>query len=162
MQREIAATEVHSLKIATILAFAAGAIVVCTMLSACGSEQPSESNHIGVVSRDLGINPSESNHIGVVSRYLGMNQLDIEASHLSEMPNPKGEGTFVYVPQTRYSGVERYVIWLVIENRAFALNGVTKIITPSLPWPREAPDDLWQRTGLEKFSATEAIQIVFG
>ena len=162
MQREIAATEVHSLKIATILAFAAGAIVVCTMLSACGSEQPSESNHIGVVSRDLGINPSESNHIGVVSRYLGMNQLGIEASHLSEMPNPKGEGTFVYVPQTRYSGVERYVIWLVIENRAFALNGVTKIITPSLPWPREAPDDLWQRTGLEKFSATEAIQIVFG
>ena len=162
MQRKIAATEVHSLKIATILAFAAGAIVVCTMLSACGSEQPSESNHIGVVSRDLGINPSESNHIGVVSRELGMNQLDIEASHLSEMPNPKGEGTFVYVPQTRYSGVERYVIWLVIENRAFALNGVTKIITPSLPWPREAPDDLWQRTGLEKFSATEAIQIVFG
>ena len=162
MQREIAATEVHSLKIATILAFAAGAIVVCTMLSACGSEQPSESNHIGVVSRDLGINPSESNHIGVVSRDLGMNQLGIEASHLSEMPNPKGEGTFVYVPQTRYSGVERYVIWLVIENRAFALNGVTKIITPSLPWPREAPDDLWQRTGLEKFSATEAIQMVFG
>ena len=162
MQREIAATEVHSLKIPTILAFAAGAIVVCTMLSACGSEQPSESNHIGVVSRDLGINPSESNHIGVVSRDLGMNQLGIEASHLSEMPNPKGEGTFVYVPQTRYSGVERYVIWLVIENRAFALNGVTKNTTPSLPWPREAPDDLWQRTGLEKFSATEAIQIVFG
>ena len=77
MQREIAATEVHSLKIATILAFAAGAIVVCTMLSACGSEQPSESNHIGV-SPDLGINPSE---LGVVSRYLGMNQLGIEASH---------------------------------------------------------------------------------
>ena len=60
------------MKIPTILAFAAGAIVVCTMLSACGSEQPSESNHIGVVSRDLGINPSESNHIGVVSRDLGM------------------------------------------------------------------------------------------
>ena len=161
MQREIAATEVHSLKIATILAFAAGAIVVCTMLSACGSEQPSESNHIGVVSRDLGINPSESNHIGVVSRDLGINQLDIEASHLSEMPNPKGEGTFVYVPQTRHSDVERYVIWLVIEDRAFVLNGATKNITPSLPWPREAPDDLWQRTGLEKSQATEAIRIVF-
>ena len=133
------------MKIATILAFAAGAFVVCTMLLACGSDQPSESNHIVVVSRDLGIN-----------------QLGIEASHLSEMPNPKGEGTFVYVPQTRYSGVERYVIWLVIENRAFALNGATKNITPSLPWPREAPDGLWQRTGLEKFGATEAIQIVFG
>ena len=132
------------MKIATILAFAAGAIVVCTMLSACGSEQPSESNHIGVVSRDLGIN-----------------QLDIEASHLSEMPNPKGEGTFVYVPQTRHSDVERYVIWLVIEDRAFVLNGATKNITPSLPWPREAPDDLWQRTGLEKSQATEAIRIVF-
>ena len=144
MQREIAATEVHSLKIPTILALAAGAIVVCTMLSACGSEQPSESNHIGVVSRDLGIN-----------------QLGIEASHLSEIPNPKGEGTFVYVPQTRHSDVERYVIWLVIEDTAFVLNGATKNITPSLPWPREAPDDLWQRTGLEKSQATEAIRIVF-
>ena len=105
-----------SAKIVTILTFAAGAIVVCIMLSACGSDQPSESNHTVVVSRDLGIN-----------------ELGIEASHLSEMPNPKGEGTFVYVPQTRYSGVERYVIWLVIEDRAFALNGATKNITPSLP-----------------------------
>ena len=145
MQREITAKEVHSLKVPTILAFAAGAIVVCTMLSACGSDQPSESNHVVVVSRDLGIN-----------------QLGIEASHLSEIPNPKGEGTFVYASQTRYSGVERFVIWLVIENRAFALNGATKNITPSLPWPREAPDDLWQRTGLDKFNATEAIRIVFG
>ena len=145
MQREITATEVPSLKRATILAFAAGAIVVCTMLSACGSDQPSGSNHVGVVNRDLGIN-----------------QLGIEVSRLREIPNPKGEGTFVYIPQTRYSGLERYVIWLVIEDRAFALNGATKNITPSLPWPREAPDDLWQRTGLEKFSATEAIQIVFG
>ena len=68
----------------------------------------------------------------------------------------------MYASQTRYSGVERFVIWLVIENRAFALNGATKNITPSLPWPREAPDDLWQRTGLDKFSATEAIRIVFG
>ena len=133
------------MKVPTILAFAAGAIVVCTMLSACGSDQPSESNHVVVVSRDLGIN-----HLG------------IEASHLSEKTNPKGEGTFVYASQTRYSGVERFVIWLVIENRAFPLNGATKDITPSLPWPREAPDDLWQRTGLDKFSATEAIRIVFG
>ena len=67
------------MKVPTILAFAAVAIVVCTMLSACGSDQPSESNHVVVVSRDLGIN-----HLG------------IEASHLSEKPNPKGEGTFVY------------------------------------------------------------------
>ena len=160
MQREITATEVRSLKTATILAFAAGAIVVCTMFSACGSDQPSESNQVVVVSRNLGINQLGINQLGI--NQLGINQLGIEASHLSETPNPKGEGTFVYVPQTRYSGVERYVIWLVIEDRAFALNGVTKNITPSLPWPREAPDDLWQRTGLEKFSATEAIQIVFG
>ena len=104
----------------------------------------------------------ESNHVVGVSRDLGINHLGIEASHLSEKPNPKGEGTFVYASQTRYSGVERFVIWLVIENRAFPLNGATKDITPSLPWPREAPDDLWQRTGLDKFSATEAIRIVFG
>ena len=132
------------MKIATIFGFAAGAIVVCTIFAACGSDQPSESNNTVVVSRDLGIN-----------------NLNIESSHLRETPNPNGEGAFVYVPQTRYQGVERYVIWLVIEEKAFPLNGATKNITPSLPWPREAPDDLWQRTGLDKFSASEAIQIVF-
>ena len=130
--------------IATGFALFFGAVIACTLILACGSDQPSESSNAAIVSRNLGIN-----------------DLGIEASHLKEIPNPRGEGTFVYVPQTRYSGVERNVVWLVIEERAFPLNGATKNVTPSLPWPREAPDDLWQRTGLDKFSASEAIQIVF-
>ena len=98
------------MKTATILAFAAGAIVVCTMFSACGSDQPSESNQVVVVSRNLGINQLGINQLGINQlginqlginqlgiNQLGINQLGIEASHLSEMPNPKGEGTFVYV-----------------------------------------------------------------
>ena len=132
------------MKIANTLNLVAVAVVVCALFAACGSDQPSESSNIVVVSRDL-----------------HTNQLGIEASQLRGKPNPQGEGAFVYVPQTAYRGVEHYVIWLVIEEKAFPLNGATKNITPSLPWPREAPDDLWQRTGLEKSQATEAIRIVF-
>ena len=132
----------------TSFALAAGAIIFCFLITACDSEQPSQ--------------PSASTNIAIVSGSLSPNDLGIEASHLREMPNPKGEGTFVYVPQTRFNDVERYVIWLVIDAKAFPLNGATKNITPSLPWPREAPDDLWQRTGLDKFIATEAVEIVFG
>ena len=132
------------MKIANTLNLAAVAVVVCALFAACGSDQPTESSNIVVVSRDL-----------------RTNQLGIDASQLRGKLNPQGEGTFVYVPQTEYRGVERYVIWLVIEEKAFPLNGATKNITPSLPWPREAPDDLWRRTGLEKSQATEAIRIVF-
>jgi hypothetical protein len=100
--------------------------------------------------------------IEVVASALGENKLEVDASALQSRPNPKGEGTFVYVPQTRFHGVERYVIWLVIDRQAFALNGATKgSVTPMLPWPREAPPGVWERTGLSPYSATEAIEIVF-
>jgi hypothetical protein len=48
--------------------------------------------------------------INVVAASLGTNKLGIEASALRSRPNPKGDGTFVYVPQTRFYGVERKVI----------------------------------------------------
>lgn len=119
-------------------------VFICVLFAACGSDPPSDTTNIAVVSREL-----------------GTNELGIDASHLRETPNPKGEGVFVYVPQTEYRGVERHVVWMVIEEKAFPLNGATKNITPSLPWPREAPNGLWENTGLDKFQATEAIQIVF-
>ena len=106
--------------------------------------------------------PALSKSIAVVSRVLDeSNLLDIEPSDLKTMPNPKGEGVFVYSSQTRYAGVERYVIWLVIDDRAFPLNGATKNVIPSLPFPRDAPSGLWDRTGLDMHMATEAIGIVF-
>jgi hypothetical protein len=91
------------------------------------------------------------------------NKLGIKASDLKSMRNPRGAGTFVYVPQTRFHGVERLLIWVVVDGKAFPLNGATKgTVTPSLPWPREAAKELWQKTGLDPYSAAEALGIVLG
>ena len=73
------------------------------------------------------------------------------------MANPRGEGTFVYVSRTRFFGVERYLIWLALDGRVYALNRATKNVTPQLPWPRDAAEIMWARTGLDPFVATEAI-----
>jgi len=100
--------------------------------------------------------------IQVVAGAIGSNKLNITLSDLQEKPNPKGEGIFVYVPQTQFNGVERFVIWMVIDGQAYPLNGATKDVTPSLIWPREAPESVWQTTGISPYVATEAIEIVFG
>ncbi len=62
---------------------------------------------------------------------------------LRTKPNPRGQGTFVYHPTTRFVGVERHLLWLVLDGKAYALNGASKDITPTLPWPREAEDTVW-------------------
>jgi hypothetical protein len=101
--------------------------------------------------------------IAAVAPALPGNKLGIRASDLKSMKNPKGAGTFVYVPQTQFQGVERLLVWLVVDGKAFPLNGATKgTVTPSLPWPREAPKGLWQKTGLDPYSPAEALRIVFG
>ncbi len=100
--------------------------------------------------------------IETVATSIGINKLNIKASDLKAMNNPKGNGVYVYVPKTRYRGVERYVLWLVIDGKAYALNGPTKMTTPDLPWPREAPESTWEKTGLSKYSATGDIETVFG
>ena len=106
---------------------------------------------------------AQSPEIRVVADHLDGNQLGIRTEDLRSLPNPRGEGTFVYSPQTRFAGVERRIIWIVLEDRAIPLNGATKgSVTPDLPWPREVPEPLWSRTGLSPYSATEALEIVFG
>lgn len=100
--------------------------------------------------------------INVVANELDTNVLNIRIEDLLSKENPKGEGVFVYVEQTRFSGVERYIIWLVLDGTAYALNGATKDVVPSFLWPREAPEDTWSRTNLDMYQATEAIEIVFG
>jgi len=100
--------------------------------------------------------------IGIVANDLGSNILDIREENLLGIENPKGEGVLVYVEQTRFSGVERYIMWLVLDETAYPLNGTTKDVTPSFPWPREAPENIWSRTNLNKYSAaTDVIEILF-
>ena len=103
-----------------------------------------------------------SDAIQTVDASLGSNELDIVGADLLSVENPNGDGTFVYVEQTRFSGVERFIIWLVLDGTAYPLNGATKFVLPALPWPREAEPSVWERTGLSPYQATDALEIVFG
>ena len=108
------------------------------------------------------IEPSEADlAVFIVSSNLEGNLLDIAGDQLLAMENPKGSGVFVYVPETRFSGVERFILWLVLDGTAYPLNGATKDVTPQLPWPREAAEEVWSQSQLDAFQATEAIEIVF-
>ena len=44
--------------------------------------------------------------VNIVADGLGNNVLDIKETDLLSIENPKGDGVFVYVEQTRFSGVE--------------------------------------------------------
>ncbi len=99
---------------------------------------------------------------GIVIQALEPNKLGVGGAEFRTKPNEKGDGVFVYDPRTRFHGVERYLIWLVIDDVAYPLNGPSKMLTPSLKWPREAEPSNWEKTGLDPYIATEAINIVFG
>ena len=100
---------------------------------------------------------------GIVIQALTMpNNLGVGGREFRTKLNPKGEGVFVHDPRTRFSGVKRNLIWLVIDDTAYPLNGPSKMLTPSLRWPRETDEAIWRTTGLSPYMATEAIEIVFG
>ena len=104
----------------------------------------------------------EVNAVRLVSGSVESNKLNVTSSDLRAKKNPKGDGVFVYVPQTSFSGVDRYVIWLVVDAKGYALNSPSKMVTPSLPWPRDADEATWNKTGINKFNgASEAIDILF-
>lgn len=90
------------------------------------------------------------------------NKLGVGGREFRTKPNPKGTGVFVYDPRTRFHGVKRNLIWLVVNDQAYPLNGPSKMLTPALGWPREAEQKIWKTTGLSPYMATEAIKIVFG
>lgn len=100
---------------------------------------------------------------GIVIQALKMpNNLRVGGREFRTKANPKGEGVFVYDPRTRFSGVNRNLIWLITNDTAYPLNGPSTTLTPSLKWPREADEAIWRKTGLDPYMATEAIEIVFG
>jgi hypothetical protein len=69
----------------------------------------------------------------------------------------------VYVTKTRYSSVERLFVWFVSGRIALKLNGATHNLTPSLAFPRDAPPDFWEKTGLSASNATKTgLELAFG
>jgi hypothetical protein len=119
-----------------------------------GPSATTESSHLSQEEKDA---------LRLVGASVEANNLNITSNDLKSKKNPKGTGLFVYVPQTRFFGVERYVIWIVVSSKAYALNSSSKMVTPSLPWPRDADEATWNKTGINKYNgASEAIDILFG
>lgn len=145
-----------------------GVVVFC----ACGihSKAPSDAtqNSANTSSASASTESSQQSTeevkaVRLVSGSVESNKLNVTSNDLKAKKNPKGDGVFVYVPQTRFLGIERYVIWMVVDSKGYALNSPSKMVTPSLPWPRDADEATWNKTGINKFNgASEAIDILFG
>jgi len=71
----------------------------------------------------------EVDAVRLISGSVESNKLNVTSSDLKAKKNPKGVGVFVYVPQTRFNGIERYVIWMVIDSKGYALNSPSKMVT---------------------------------
>ncbi len=105
----------------------------------------------------------ETDPISVVGPLLAGNRFSVGARDLSLKKNPHGSGAFVYAGKTKYTGVERLFLWFVRGNTALKLNGATHNLTPSLPFPRDAPLDFWDGTGLSSSNVTETgLDVAFG
>lgn len=147
-----------------VLIFLFGFLVVMGLV---GSQLPDTTDTNQQTSQNIEEEPSPTiqavnqEAISVISSEIVATELDVDTSRLETIQNPKGEGVFVYYPETSFSEVERYLIWIVINNQGFALNSPSKETTPNLPFPREADNQLWERTNLDKYQATEAIELVF-
>ena len=97
----------------------------------------------------------------VAAAMTGVNPWAVSADDLAVMENPKGEGQFVYIPQVQERlGRPTNLLWVVVGGQAYAVNGPSKNLTSGLPWPREAPEGVWDTTGLD--GTTDTIRLVFG
>jgi len=75
---------------------------------------------------------------GLVIINIQPNKLGVGGREFRVKRNPVGEGCFVYNPRTQFRGVKRLLVWWVPNERtAYALNSPSKMVTPSLKWPRE-------------------------
>lgn len=118
-----------------------------------GYTPPTPPNSVAVGGKDA---------IDLVSAAMVPTELNLEANSLRAMKNPVGEGTFVYAPQTKFSGVERHVIWLVHNDTPYALTGAASLATPKFKTAAAATDAAWARTGINKNMAEQdAVKIVF-
>jgi hypothetical protein len=90
----------------------------------------------------------------LVIKHIQTNKLGVGGKEFRVKRNPVGKGCFVYDPRTRFYGVKRNLVWWAVdEGTAYALNSPSKMVTPSLKWPR---DD-----GLDSPSTGEIVGYVF-
>jgi len=106
---------------------------------------------------------TESQAIAMVAERIGTNKLNVTKDHLAAIKNPVGKGYFVYVPKTVFFGVKRNVIWFAGNGMAVKLNGPSDLVTPSMPWRREASYTVFDGSNLDDVDITQyGISVVFG
>lgn len=82
------------------------------------------------------------------------NKLHVGGREFRVKRNPVGKGCFVYDPRTAFYGVKRNIVWWVPKDgKAYPLNSPSKMVTPSLKWPREE--------GVDAPSTSAVIDYVF-
>lgn len=82
------------------------------------------------------------------------NKLHVGGGEFRVKSNPVGKGCFVYDPRTRFYGVKRNLVWWVPKDgKAYPLTSPSKMVTPSLKWPREE--------GVDAPSTSAVIDYVF-
>jgi hypothetical protein len=101
--------------------------------------------------------------INKISSELAYNQTEIELNpkHFKYLENPVGEGIFIYEPETRFFGVERFFIWIYLNDNLYVLNGATRNVTPNIPVARDVPSEIWGLTNISPYSATDLIGFIF-
>jgi len=101
--------------------------------------------------------------IAAVAPFITDNPYAVTTTSLEVIDNPRGTGQIVYVPEVQERlGQPGNLLWVVLDDQAYAVNGTSKNVTPLLPFPREAPEAVWDASGLDRFSASETMAIVFG
>jgi hypothetical protein len=101
--------------------------------------------------------------ISLIGLLLEGNRFSVSTRDLRVKNNPHGAGVFVYVPETRYFGVERKFIWFVRSGTAVKLNGPTHNLTPSLQFPQDASMSFWEGTSLSRDNITRiGLKLTFG
>lgn len=152
-------TVIKPIEMASLILFVS--VIMCSCGSPTKATRPADSSSVAV--KMAKESDDGGGAIPVVARAIDpSNKLGVKASDLKVMKNPKGDGYLVYNPERVINGTERPQVWVVIDGQACATNSPTKLITPNLPWPRDVNPDMWARTGLDMYSASDKIAIVFG
>ena len=98
-----------------------------------------------------------------ISSELNYNETEIKLNpeDFQYLENPIGEGIFIYEPETKFFGVERYFIWVYLNNNIYVVNGATRGVTPNILVARDVPAEVWDPTNLSSYSATKLIEYIF-
>ena len=141
-------------------------LLSCVCSSTTGDQEDSANSPIDVQNRtntNSEIEEEIDNAIETITQELQYNTTEIvlKPENFLFAENPVGDGVFIYEPETRFFGVERYFVWVVLDNHIILINGATKNMTPNLPYSREVPSELWNRTNLNTSSTSQILGFLF-